>query len=249
MEEYPQDRTLTMDTADFDAIYEGESAFQAKEIKLGGIPWDIGEPQPILVELERAGRIRGDVLDAGCGLGENTLYLAERGYRVWGFDAATAAIRHARHQGQQRGIPAEFAVADVTHLEGVDQHFDTVLDSALYHCLSDEQRRIYSATLHRVTTPEAQLHLFCFSDAEPEALSGHSVVSQENLHANLDSRWKIITIQLRRYTSAFTRESLRQLLSQYDVAKAGLVFNPDSLITDEQGRIMIPIWQVHAQRI
>jgi hypothetical protein len=113
-----------------------------------------------------------------------------------------------------------------------------VLDSVPYHCLSNEQRRLYcnTAPSNQAGGPAPSI---CFSDAEPESLSGHSVVSQDNLHANLDSRWKIITIQLRRYTSALTRESLRQLLNQYDVAKAGLVFNPDLLITDEQGRIRI----------
>lgn len=71
MDEYSQERTLAVENTDFDAIYAGESAFEADETKLGVIPWNIGEPQPVLVDLERSGRIRGDVLDAGCGLGEN----------------------------------------------------------------------------------------------------------------------------------------------------------------------------------
>ena len=33
-------------------------------------PWVIGEPQPAIVELERAGLIRGKVLDVGCGTGD-----------------------------------------------------------------------------------------------------------------------------------------------------------------------------------
>jgi hypothetical protein len=56
--------------------------------------------------------------------------------------------------------------ADATHLEGIDRHFDTVRDSALYHCLSNGQR-LYSATLHRVTRPEAQLHLSAFPTPSP----------------------------------------------------------------------------------
>ncbi len=45
-----------------------ESAYQETA------PWDIPGPQPAFVGLEEAGLIRGSVLDAGCGTGENALY-------------------------------------------------------------------------------------------------------------------------------------------------------------------------------
>src|SRR5205814_1479838 len=49
-------------------------------------PWDMEGPAPFVVDLEAAGRFRGDVLDVGCGTGENALYLASRGLRVVGVD-------------------------------------------------------------------------------------------------------------------------------------------------------------------
>ena len=50
------------------------------------LAWDIGEPQPALVELAQAGAIEAPVLDAGCGTGENSLMLAARGMEVLGVD-------------------------------------------------------------------------------------------------------------------------------------------------------------------
>ena len=44
-------------------------------------PWDIGRPQPEFVRLAEAGEIRGDVLDVGCGTGENAMHLAGLGHR------------------------------------------------------------------------------------------------------------------------------------------------------------------------
>ena len=57
-----------------------------------------------------------------------------------------------------------FAVADATKLTGYDGRFDTVVDSALYHCLDDDGRQAYAAGLYRATRPGARWHLYCFSD-------------------------------------------------------------------------------------
>ncbi len=58
----------------------------------GTPPWDIGRPQRELVKLEESGAIVGDVLDAGCGTGENSLFLASRGHKVLGVDSSERAI-------------------------------------------------------------------------------------------------------------------------------------------------------------
>ena len=40
----------------------------------GQAPWDIGRPQQALIAV--ADRITGSVLDAGCGTGDNALFVA-----------------------------------------------------------------------------------------------------------------------------------------------------------------------------
>ena len=42
----------------------------------------IGEPQPAIVELVRAGVISGRMLDGGCATGEHTILLTRSGYDV-----------------------------------------------------------------------------------------------------------------------------------------------------------------------
>ena len=44
-----------------------------------------------------------------------------------------------------------FGVADATNLTGYDERFDTVIDSAPYHCLDEDGRQAYAAGLHRAT--------------------------------------------------------------------------------------------------
>jgi cyclopropane fatty-acyl-phospholipid synthase-like methyltransferase len=89
------DRTESPDafrpnTESFDRLYRGESAFDGGQAPVA-IPWDVGQAQPRLMELEATGLISGEVLDIGCGLGDNAIYLASRGHSVTGLDGSPAA--------------------------------------------------------------------------------------------------------------------------------------------------------------
>jgi hypothetical protein len=45
----------------------------------GPAPWNVGRPQPAVERLAAAAGFAGAVLDAGCGTGENALYVASLG--------------------------------------------------------------------------------------------------------------------------------------------------------------------------
>lgn len=138
-----------------------DNAYAAREA-----PWVIDEPQPAIVELEHEGWIRGHVLDAGTGTGEHTLLLTRLGYDVLGIDFSLRAVEQARANAVNRGIEARFEVADALQLSG-KPHYDTVIDSALFHVFGGDDRRRYARTLHRVVRPGGIVHVLALSDTEP----------------------------------------------------------------------------------
>jgi len=157
-------------------------------------PWDLGRPQPAFVRLAARGMLTGQVLDAGCGTGEQTLLAASSGADALGVDVSPLAVERARAKAATRGISARFEVADALSLEGLGLDFDTIIDSGLFHVFDDESRVRYVASLASVLRPGGRLYLMCFSDRQPGAF-GPRRVSQDELRAAFGDGWTIIALQ------------------------------------------------------
>jgi 2-heptyl-1-hydroxyquinolin-4(1H)-one methyltransferase len=147
---------------DFDPAYRGGGQFS----HAGKPPWSLGEPQPEISALIEQGRFRGEVLDAGCGEAALCMRLAEAGYTVVGLDLSPIAIDLARTEAAQRGLTtATFDVADMSTLTGYDGHFNTIVDSTLFHSMPIELREPYLASVARAAAPEAAYFVLTFDAA------------------------------------------------------------------------------------
>ena len=156
----------------------------------GTPPWDIGRPQKEIIRVAKDGEISGRVLDAGCGTGENTLYLAGLGFDVWGIDAVPSAIERAKEKAEKRGVTVNFLVSDAFKLQSLHTKFDTVIDCGLFHVFSDEERPIFAAGLSSALSPGGKYLMLCFSEHEP-GLYGPRRVTQAEIRAAFSKGWKI----------------------------------------------------------
>lgn len=175
-------------------------------------PWDIGRPQGEIIRLAEKGEIRGAVLDAGCGTGENALFLANQGYEVTGIDAVEAAIRKAKEKSRERRVPAVFLEWDALEISGLGKRFDTVIDCGLFHVFSDEERPLYVQELRSVLVPGGTFRMLCFSEMESGDW-GPRRVTQREIREAFDRGWKVNSIQEARFETNLGPEGCRAWLS------------------------------------
>ena len=254
--------TFDFNVENFDKIYRGEPIVDGGPAS-SGIPWDVHVAQPLVMELEALGGISGDVLDIGCGLGENSIYLASQGHSVTGLDGSAMAIELARERAAKAGVVVTFDVADATNLTGYDGRFNTVIDSALYHCLDkDDDRRAYAAGLHRATQPGARWFLYCFSAGNVNGIiAPKGAVQESNVRDILPaSGWQIDYLGPTTYlanTSTFDAqfddvpEHMRQRYSAEALKQMRELTSSVAAVATliDDNRVHLPFSVVHAHRV
>jgi SAM-dependent methyltransferase len=100
----------------------------------------------------RAARPTGRWLDAGCGAGTYTRYLAQQQLQVTAIDYSEPTTRKARDRSHGK---VDWAVADATCLPFADGSLDGALCFGVMQALSSPQRAL--AELHRVLRPGGEL--------------------------------------------------------------------------------------------
>jgi cyclopropane fatty-acyl-phospholipid synthase-like methyltransferase len=175
------------DLGGFEPMYRG-----------GAPPWDIGRPQGAFAALEKAGKIRGSVLDVGCGTGEHVLFLASEGHDAWGVDGAPTAISAAKNKARDRGSKAKFVHGSVLDLAALGRTFDTVIDSGLFHTLTDAHRIQFEQSLKSVLPVGGSYFLMCFNEHEP-GLEGPRRVTKEEIRLVFSKGWQVKSIEAARF--------------------------------------------------
>lgn len=157
-------------------------------------PWDIGHPQPVFAALARDGRLRGDLLDAGCGTGEHSLLAAACGAVVHGVDLSGVAVDRARRKAAERGLSISFEAGDILAASLPEAGFDVAIDSGLFHSFDDNDRVRYVDVIARALRPGGTFFLMCFSDRQPGDW-GPRRVTEAELRGAFSRGWTVVSIE------------------------------------------------------
>jgi SAM-dependent methyltransferase len=183
-----------------------------EQVYRGRPPWDTGRPQREFVALEASGEISGGVLDVGCGTGENALYLAGRGHAVLGVDLAPTAIALARRKAADWGLAATFLVRDVLDLAGIGRTFATVIDSGLFHTLSDADRPRFVRSLADLLEPGGTYFMLAFSELEPGEYSLPRRIARKEIRRAFAAGWRVDWIRAATFESSILPDGSRAWL-------------------------------------
>ncbi len=100
----------------------------------------------------------GRLLELGCGAGNLSIALLNRGFDVSGVDFAESAIEWAKDNAKKTSKAIDFRVADVMDLSCFkSENFDVLYDGNCLHCIIGENRSIALAEWKRVLKPEGIL--------------------------------------------------------------------------------------------
>lgn len=168
------------------------------EIYRGTPPWDLDHPQPAFQTLIQNGEIRpGRALDIGCGRGENAIILAMSGCDVTGIDLAENAISDAKLKAIERHVKINFVSGNVLQMDQIfrEGEFDIVIDSGLFHVMTDEERPVFAQQVHRVLKKDGKYFMLCFSDKEPGEYELPRRVSKAEIESTFSPLFDIIYIK------------------------------------------------------
>jgi len=110
--------------------------------KSGDTPWDVGQPDFNLIEVATQRPIPScKVLDIGCGTGDNSIWLAQKGFQVIGIDTSEIALEQAKGKASKANVECDFRLVDFLSNKIEGAPFGFVFDRGCFHSFSSENDR------------------------------------------------------------------------------------------------------------
>jgi SAM-dependent methyltransferase len=121
----------------------------------GQLPWDIGQPEPLLVEFVTSGGVSpAPTLEIGAGTGTNAIWLAERGFDVVGVDVSPLAVERAHAKMEGRALRCRFAALDFLTAPPPGGPFQFVFDRGCFHVFDEtDERQRFAAQVVAALAP------------------------------------------------------------------------------------------------
>jgi cyclopropane fatty-acyl-phospholipid synthase-like methyltransferase len=180
-------------------------------------PWE-GHPLPqrLLDLIEGPSALPpGKALDAGCGTGDTSIYLAQHRWDVTAFDFVKLPLERARVKAAAAGLSIRTIQADVARVTAseIGAGFQLVVDNGLLHGLSDEARDAYVRLVSTVAAPQANLLLAAFAEKKRRGPRGMDRTEIERRFAtgwDLCGEWKDPAISSRPNDPVYVYELRRR---------------------------------------
>lgn len=112
----------------------------------------------------------GTLLLPGEGEGRNAIYAEQKGWEVTAFDSSEVAIQNAMANAKEAGYIFDYALADTSSFEALENSFDTI--ALVFFHLPPITRQAFHSKLIQWLKPGGTLIIECFNPAQLERTSG-----------------------------------------------------------------------------
>lgn len=117
------------------------------------------EDIPKIAEIFKKNGVK-KVLDLGCGTGRHLVFLAKKGFDVYGFDVAEEGVKIAKNWLKEEGQKADFKIGSIyKRLPYPDNFFDAMISiSAIHHGKIEEIRKTIEE-IKRILKPDGLIFI------------------------------------------------------------------------------------------
>jgi ubiquinone/menaquinone biosynthesis C-methylase UbiE len=99
-------------------------------------------------------------LDLGCGTGRHVIFLAEKGFELYGLDIAEEGIKLAKSRLKEKGLKANLKIGSFYEkLPYEDNFFDAIISNHAFHHAGIEEIRKAISEVYRILKPGGYIFL------------------------------------------------------------------------------------------
>ncbi|CAI2672417.1 Carboxy-S-adenosyl-L-methionine synthase (plasmid) [Apilactobacillus kunkeei] len=160
--------------------------------------WTAGTANPELVNLVYDNKIKpnSNILELGCGLGTESVFLAVRGMNVTAVDISKDAISVGKQLSSLYNVNVDWMVEDILNADF--SNYDIVTDQGCFHHLNDDERVIYANKVYKFLKAGGMFILRCFSDEipggpQPRRISSDELIDTFHEKFKLDTMTKVLS--------------------------------------------------------
>lgn len=125
----------------------------------GRVFTEVQEDIPKIVKLFKKHKVK-KVLDLGCGSGRHTVYLAKRGFEVYGIDIAPEGIKLAKDWLKKENLKANFKIGSIYQkLPYRDEFFDAIISTNVVHHAKINTIRKAIKEIERILKPKGLIFI------------------------------------------------------------------------------------------
>ena len=141
----------------------------------------------------------GKILDIGCGMGRNAIYLAKCGFLVDAIDFSTISILRAKEYSKEVHVHVNFICDSIFNFTIVPNSYDYIYDSGCLHHLKPHRRIQYLKIVSCLLKPGGYFGLTCFNTKGAVPLSDYAVYQEGSMNGGM----------------GYTEQKLKSILADY----------------------------------